>query len=185
MTKFEGEDLDRAIAIARRWVKRAMGRFTAFVFSKETGIENVQLRDQLLDELVKQKIIERDHKQNNVYHRIDNDVVFMDWENAEMRTFPVWLPLGLNDKAYISPGNVIVVAGETNAGKTAFVLNTIYRNLVVNGGSQSRIRLLNSEMHPAELKGRLLSIDRQKDSWRGLEPVSRSRDFHHVIQPRS
>lgn len=185
MVQYEGDDLDRAVAIARQWVKRALGRFNAYVFSKETGIENVQLRDQLLDELVRQKVIERDQKQNNVYHRIDSEIVFMDWKNAEMRTFPVKLPLGLNDKAYVSPGNIIIVAGETNAGKTAFVLNTIYRNLVINGGHQSRIRLLNSEMHPAELKGRLLSIDNRKEAWQGLEPVSRSRDFHQVIEPNS
>lgn len=183
--QFKSEERQRAIASARKWVKRAMGRFSATSFASENHITDVALRDCMLDELVKIRFIERDHKQNGIYHRIDNQIAFMDWEDAEMKQFPVWLPLGLNEKVYISPGNVIVLAGETNAGKTAFVLNVIYRNLVINGGQQSRVRLLNSEMHPAELKSRLLSIDSCVEAWQGLEPISRSRDFHQVIEPNS
>jgi len=181
--EFEGEDLMRSIAAAKQWVRRAKGKFTVSEFSKETGIKNIQLRDKLLDELVRQKLIERDESRNGWYHRIDTDLQLMDWVTAQVEPYPIWLPLGLNEKAVISPGNIIVVAGETNAGKTAFVLQTIYRNLSTNGGAHGTIRLFNSEMHPAELRGRLLSIDNRVEAWAGLHPYSRTRDFHLVVDP--
>jgi hypothetical protein len=184
LPEFSGEDLAQSIALAKRWVRRARGKFSAYVFSKETGVENVRLRDQLLDELVRQKLIERDEHRNGWYHRVDTDLVPMDWQTAQVEPYPLWLPLGLNEKVIISPGNVIIVAGETNAGKTAFVLNTIYRNLAAFGGAHDRVRLFNSEMHPAELRGRLMAIDQRQDLWSsGLEPYSRTRDFHLVVDP--
>lgn len=181
--RYEGDDLVRAVELAKMWAMRAHGQFPANVFAKETGIESYQLRDQILDELILQKIIVRDEKRNGWYHRIDTHIEPMDWMNAEVDMYPIWLPLGLNDKAYISPGNVIVLAGESNAGKTAFVLNTIYRNLQAQGGNHDAIHLFNSEMHPAEVKGRLYSIDNRNEAWSGLSVYPRSRDFHAVIQP--
>ena len=171
------------ISAAKRWVKRAQGKFSAYVFAQEVGIQDVQLRDQVLDELVGRGILDRDEARNGWYHRIDAHPEPMDWQNAQVELAPVVLPLGLTDKAYISPGNIIILAGETNAGKTAFALNVIYINLLHQGGAYERVRYLNSEMHPAELKGRLLNIDRYPDAWEGLDAYSRTRDFHHVIDP--
>jgi hypothetical protein len=184
LPEFSEEDLTQSITLAKRWVRRAQGKFSAYVFGKETGVENVHLRDQLLDGLVRQKLIQRDEQRNGWYHRVDTDLVPMDWQTAQVEPYPLWLPLGLNEKVIISPGNIIVVAGETNAGKTAFVLNTVYRNLAAFGGAHQSIRLFNSEMHPAELRGRLLSIDQRQGHWeQGLEAYSRTRDFHLVVDP--
>lgn len=184
-SEFEGEDLDKVIAMAKAWVRRARGRFSAFVFAKENDLPNVHLRDQILDELVRQRWIEKDEAQNNIYHRVDRTFTPMDWVNAEVEAYPVWLPLGLNEKAVISPGNIIIVAGETNAGKTAFVLNVVYRNMASMGGAHEYIRLLNSEMHPAEFKQRAHGIDNRQGVWDNLEVGSRTKDFHLVIEPNS
>ncbi|MBI9080424.1 MAG: hypothetical protein JEY79_11870 [Pseudodesulfovibrio sp.] len=178
---YEGDELVRAIEIGKQWINRAQGQFSAFVFAKETCLGNVQLRDQILDELVKQRTIARDEKRNGWYHRIDTNLEPMDWINAQAQTYPIWLPLDLHEKSYVSPGNIIILAGESNAGKTAFVMNMIYRNLQMQGGAHKCIKLFNSEMHPAEMRGRLLSIDGRAKTWTGLEPYSRSRDFHLVI----
>lgn len=171
------------IAAAKRWIKRAQGKFSAFVFAKEVGIQDVQLRDQVLDELVVQNMLDRDASRNGWYHRIDSMPEPTDWMDAEVEVAPIILPLGLNDLAYISPGNIIVLAGESNSGKTAFAMNTLYANLMQNGGCYERVRYLNSEMHPAEFKGRAFSLDSRREAWAGLELIPRTRDFHHVIDP--
>jgi hypothetical protein len=179
---YYGDELVAAIEKGKRWIKKAQGQFSAFVFAKECDL-SLELRDQILEELVEQKIIVRDEKRNGLYHRIDTDLVPMDWMNATVEPYPLWLPLDLNQKAVISPGNVIVLAGETNAGKTVLALKTAYHNLIPQGGAHSSIKYFNSEMHPAELRGRLLSIDQNPQAWAGLEPYSRTRDFDLVIDP--
>lgn len=180
---YDEVELAKAVKIAKKWIDRSVGCFSGFVFGKETGFENPQMRDQLLDEFIESKVIEHDGKRHNWYIKIDNQLTEMDWVNSEVDSYPIKLPLGLNEKCIVSPGNIIVVAGEGNAGKTVFALNLIGMNLKSQGGLHEEISLFNSEMHPAELKGRLAGIKLPYDSWNGLKAYRRMRDFHQVIKP--
>jgi len=183
MLRFEGADLMLAVETARSWVLRTGGcDFNGFVLGKEIGISEVSLRNQIIDELVDMRVIERAGTRHNWFRAVQADLSEMDWINASEQTYPLALPLELNEQAVISPGNIVIVAGETNAGKTAFILNTISANLTASGGAHEEVFLFNSEMGPTEMRGRLLNIQ-PAERWMGLRVYTRIRDFHQVIRP--
>lgn len=176
-------DLIKMVASAKKWIKQAKGTFNCTEFARDNNIHDSQFRDSVLREMCHAKLIERDDSRNGWYHRIDDDCPSIDFWDSEIDEYPLWLPLDLMDEAIVSPGNIIILAGETNSGKTAYALKTAYKNLKVNGGAHDKVRYLNSEMHPAEFKGRALSVDSNRANWQGLDLRNRSRDFHSVIDP--
>jgi len=77
----------------------------------------------------------------------------------------------------IMPGNVIVVAGAKDAGKTAFLLNIAADNL-----AKFDVHYFNSEMGTGELKARLeLFDDIPFKEWRKVNFYERDENFHDVI----
>jgi hypothetical protein len=59
--------------------------------------------------------------------------------------FKLWLPLDLHKYVEISEGNMIMIAGEHNSGKTALMLNILKENK-----GKMRIRYITSEMSKGE-----------------------------------
>ena len=78
----------------------------------------------------------------------------MDILGATPEEVPIVMPLGVNDFAKIYPGNIIVIAGEQNAGKTAFLLNTAIHTMY-----GAKIVYINSEMGEGELRLRLEQLE--------------------------
>jgi ABC-type phosphonate transport system ATPase subunit len=64
------------------------------------------------------------------------------------------LPFEIDKKVEIMPGNIIAIAGEVNAGKTAFLLNVLNENM-----HKFEIHYFSSEMGGSELKKRLKKFD--------------------------
>jgi hypothetical protein len=72
-----------------------------------------------LSRLKAKGIIEKAGEKDGWYRRVEKEfdfILFDEKEEIEVE-FPVKLPLGLNDYAEISQGNIILVAGEFNSGK--------------------------------------------------------------------
>jgi hypothetical protein len=112
------------------------------------------------------------------YRRVQNDCDKIDFINAETETLDIWLPFGLNKLVEIMPGNIIVVAGEPDSGKTALLLNTIM-------GNQRTLEThyFNSEMGNSELKKRLSNFsDFPLENWK-FKAWERSDNFADVIKP--
>ena len=170
---------------AKRWVTdQPAGEFTAFVFGKELMLgENPEIRDMVLRDLMTMGVIEPCGNQRGRYRSVTLDCREMDWHHAVTDYLPIYLPLGINTICGVQKKNVIIVAGETNSGKTIFALDTIHGNLKCNGGGYTEVHLFNSEMGDGELRQRLLTLDSRKENWNGLRPFERTRDFHQVIDP--
>jgi len=170
---------------AKDWVDaQPAGEFSAFVFGKELMLgENPEIRDMVLRDLVTMGKIEPCGDRRGQYRSVVKDCRKMDWENADVEYYPVWFPLELHSICGVQKKNVVVLAGETNAGKTATVIEIIHRNLKVNGGAHEKINLFNSEMGDGELRQRLMNVDNRKEGWYGLNAYERTRDFHQVIDP--
>ena len=81
------------------------------------------------------------------YKRIDNTRVIADFKNATTESFAIKLPLDLENIITLSPSDMVVVAGESGAGKTSFGLDLIKRNL----GSHKCL-YLSSELTAAKMK---------------------------------
>jgi len=131
-----------------------------------------------LARLVKDGIIERAGNRNGQFRRIDTDVEAIDFLNAETESTNLWLPFGINEMVEIMPGNIILLAGEPNAGKTGFLLNVIRENM-----RDFEIHYFNSEMGSSELNKRLNKFDDiALSSWK-FKAWERSSNFADVIKP--
>jgi hypothetical protein len=128
-------------------------------------------------------IIEKAGNRDGWYRRVETnfDFITFDEHEAPEVEYPVKLPLGLNDIAEISQGNIVLVAGEFNAGKTSFLLNVLNLNK-----SFLPIRYITSEMSKSEFKKRFASFGLPLSFWvqdSMTEYIKKSSDFHSVIKP--
>ena len=120
-------------------------------------------------------------------YRIKNrDLPMIDWENADSDEFPFLFPIGLGSHFRLMPRNIMTVAGESDAGKTALALNVASMNVPKYSGN---IHYFSSEMGEIELRSRLEQwelIDEDPTPlkvWRGVNFYDRVVDFQDVIVP--
>jgi len=86
-------------------------------------------------------------------------------------------PMQIEDYVKMYPGNIAVIAGNSNAGKTAFMLNFIWLNQ-----DKFPINYFCSEMGEAELGDRLDGFHVPRDSWK-FRAFDRATDFEDVVVP--
>ncbi|UCE50835.1 MAG: bifunctional DNA primase/polymerase [Desulfobacterales bacterium] len=131
----------------------------------------------ILSRLIKEGFIERVGDKSGLFRKVENECDEIDFINADTRILPIKWPFDIQYLVEIMPGNIIVVAGEADAGKTAFLLNVIQQNM-----NQFEIHYFNSEMGDSELKKRLMLFNRPLDKWK-FKPWERSDNFSDVIKP--
>lgn len=136
-----------------------------------------------LNRLKDKGIIERHSSQDGLYRKIETEFNFITFDDDEAPEveYPVRLPLGINDLAEISQGNIILIAGEFNVGKTSFLLNILKSNK-----GKLPIRYITSEMSKSEFKKRFASFALPLSFWMQdemTEYIKKSSDFHTVIRP--
>lgn len=171
------------VAQAFAWLDAAEGSFSAALFGKEIGITSPAERDEVLGYLTRNGIIEPFGDKRGHYVRVRAECKAIEWQTSTSDWYPLNMPLGLSGICGVRKKNIIIVAGETNAGKTWFVLQVLHDNLHQNGGAHDRIDYFNSEMGPDELRLRLMGIDDRIENWQGLKAFERNSDFHTVIRP--
>ncbi|MCD6379666.1 hypothetical protein J7M07_04395, partial [bacterium] len=133
----------------------------------------------VLERLVKEGLIERCGDRRGKYRVVDDAADTIDFLNASDETMDIRYPFEIEKYVLTHPGNIIVVAGEPNAGKTAFLLNIVRMNM-----ENHDIWYFNSEMGAAELKKRLMNFDIPLKDWR-FKARERGSNFHDVIQPNA
>ena len=131
----------------------------------------------ILGRFVNEGLIERVGDRSGYYRRVDKTVEPFDWVNATMDYLPIWLPLGVDEFCGLLPGNVCVLAGSKDAGKTAWLLNIVKENR-----SRYKFNYINSEMGPAEFRLRASNFtDIAPSQWTNLIVVPRADNFSDVI----
>ena len=132
--------------------------------------------------LQKEGLIERHGQRDGCYRRVETELNFIEFDDSSEEPYPLILPLKLHDMVEISAGNIILVGGEFNAGKTTFMLETLQMNK--NG---IPIRFISSEVSSqSEFKKRFRGF-------RGLplsfwlpdemtDYVARSNDFARALK---
>ena len=106
------------------------------------------------------KTIEKYGKKDAVYQRIDGKIEFIDFAEEEGVRSQIRFPFDLHEYIEICEGNIVLVAGEYNAGKTGIALNVLWMNK-----NRMRIRYLSSEMKGGEFKKRWRFFGFEKDFW--------------------
>jgi len=129
-----------------------------------------------LHKMAKKGEIKKHKKKDGLYRKIEQEVEPLDWKNAPVEDLDINLPLGLSALVKIYPGNVIVIAGTSNAGKTAYLLNFIKDNM-----HQYEIHYFTSEMGASEMKTRLEKFEGVNE-WK-FYCWERASNFGDVIRP--
>jgi len=169
---------------AKVWLRDSCtGEFSGFQLGKELGIDSVDVRNQVITDLLNLELIEPVGGKHGIFAPVKSDCPRIDWEAAKQKFYPIWMPFGLHRMVGLRPKNIVVIAGETNSGKSLLGLLTAHKNLAQNGGRHRSVHYFNSEMGPDELRDRLTSIDPAQGAWAGFEPYERNADFHSVIRP--
>ncbi|MCP3681561.1 MAG: hypothetical protein GY861_02630, partial [bacterium] len=127
---------------------------------------------------IKDGTCERVGKKNGVFRKIDTDLEVLDFVNVDEKEVDIWLPFGLHNMVTILPGNIILISGERNAGKTALLLNLIRYNM-----QKFDVHYFNSEMGALEMKMRLKNFDDICLSDWKFSAYNRTHDFADVIIP--
>lgn len=129
--------------------------------------------------LVRKGKLEPLRERSGMYKTIDGEDEFIDFINADINPYDIRLPLGIHEWVTIHRGCVIIVAGESNAGKTAFCLNVAK----LNRDSQ-KVNYMSSEMHDgAELRIRLDEFGGDIEFWKGIKFTFRTDNFPDNIDP--
>jgi len=168
----------------KEWILSTSGHFMSTDIHKDLGLstrvhkKNVS---EILRRSIEEGIIERYGNKNGSFRKIENKCEEIDWREADTSTvFDIRWPFQLERLVQIYPKNIIIVAGASNAGKTAFMLNVA----LLNAGKHP-ISYFSSEMGPEELRLRLDKFDLPQEDWNGISFYDRSNSFADVIVPNA
>lgn len=147
-----------------------------------TNIAQKELRDAInkvlwnLSEQNKKKVLQ---KNGSGFKVIDDSLNAIDYKNPTGDRVDLVLPFGIHKYGFLYRKNIMIVYGSKDAGKTAFLLNTIRLNM-----NKYRTVLFSSEMMEDELHGRLAKSDLPINEW-NFEAYERSYDIDQVIVPNA
>ena len=148
----------------REYVQEIQGVFTAADIDREFGLTHPadkSLRRKIILVLEKEKYIKKDLRIVGKYHVLKTQVDFIDFTAIDPSPFKISLPLDLSDMVRIPKKSLIVVAGTTNAGKTALAIDILRRNL----DRPYQLMYLMSEMGPSEYKQRITTSVADLAGW--------------------
>ncbi len=124
-------------------------------------------------------LIERVGERNGCYRLIESNADEIDFLGVDDSIVDLRWPFDLEKWVKILPKNIVIVAGEANAGKTAFLLNLCYLNM-----GKFKINYFSSEMGALELKARLQKFEGNLKHWKeNINFRERSSNFSDVIKP--
>jgi len=166
----------------REWVMTSTGLIMTSDVHRELGLTSRDLKKQAneaIRRMEQDNILVRCGTKNGCYRMIEKDAPLIDFINVNLNApYSIKWPFKIEDLVDLYPGNVVVLAGEANAGKTALLLNVVRRNMY-----QHKIEYFSSEMGPEEFHLRLAKFDDIKlGEWR-FSPRQRSSKFADVVVP--
>jgi hypothetical protein len=128
--------------------------------------------------MVEEKALERHSVKDGVFRRVEK-LEETDWLGITIKKLPIIYPFGIDSLMYTLPKTIVVVAGTSDAGKTAFLLNMVDTNC-----EKFKVHYFSSEMGPMEIKDRISKFGYPEGFWKGkFHFYERSSSFAQVIKP--
>jgi hypothetical protein len=128
--------------------------------------------------LCEKGVLEPDRKMPGAYVIVNSSLDELDFMNADTTPFDIRFPMGVHELVEVYKKSVIVLAGEPNAGKTAYMLNIARKNM-----ESQDVMYFSSEMGAAELQIRLKKFNFPLETWKKVRWIAKSGDFHNAINP--
>jgi hypothetical protein len=170
------------IQAMRDWIQGVIGIFSNKALMEEMDIPRTKKAQvsKNLNRLVDEGLIVKAGGKYGNWRRVEEELIRIGLKERVDRTVDIKLPFGLNDMVEIRPGNIIVLAGFPNAGKTSLIFNIIADNMY-----KSKCHYFTSEMGRDELTMRLGKFsDVPWEDWdKHLKAYSRTENFADVIRP--
>lgn len=162
----------------RAWVEGAFSRFTTEQLCKDLGITSTKEKGHArveLHRMVEKGILERGSI-NGTFIKIESQTRVLEIKAERPTPLKVSLPGGLQKRVSIYKHNLLVVAGSSNGGKTAYALNAAYdnRNLF-------DVHYLTTEMDSDELTLRVHNFGYTLKEW--AKVTFRPWESMHSIKP--
>jgi GTP-binding protein EngB required for normal cell division len=180
----EDQELESVRPDIVNWLNISPGEFSIRDIDYDLNIkskEEKRLRLIVLEDMIKENKLERVGSKRGHYRPYQMDLVPMRIGKVDSQYIRFWLPFKLHKYVGIMPGNVIIIAGAPNAGKTALIMNIIKNNR----NYFNRIDYFNSEAGEEELNLRLSKFDGLATSdWaEKVNAWERAENFADVITP--
>ena len=149
----------------REYVLENQGSFTSADLDREFGLtdpKDKDLRRRACASLQKEMIITKDRRVAGKYHILQQDVDWINLDEVTESYFSMNLPLGLTEMVNLPQKCICVLAGSSNAGKTAILLEILRLNLSQKYG---RFYMM-SEMGGSEYKQRVSRLPTDINLWK-------------------
>ncbi len=169
--------------LVREWIDSSDGKFNIKDIYTDLEIKDRKHKSAVSDALSyyveKGKII-RIPGFNGQFRRVVQEAYSIPWQSADPnKIVPVKFPFGLEKLVNLYPKNIVVIAGTSNAGKTAFLLSFLQMNM-----NDFEIDYYSSEMGAEEFRLRLDKFPVPMDEW-NFNAYERSEGFSDIIKPNS
>jgi len=162
------------------WVVNSPGSFTNNDIDREfclTTREEKKNRSKILERLYGKVYIKKEKRRKGYWYVVDKSLNVVDLDADEPSAFKIKLPFNIHDFVNIPPKAIILLAGSSNAGKTAFILNTLRMNIE----QDYKKFYLMSEMGGAEYKTRICGFGDPISNWKKIIAAERGYDFDGAI----
>lgn len=134
---------------------------------------------EILNDMAASRVIVWTGNKHGVFRKVDKTPKIMQIGGRKKKPLDIELPLDLHTLVHIYKRNIILVAGEKDAGKTAFAMNVGWMNR-----NRMSVTYINSEMGEDELEARLMLFpDNNLKEWKKITFIERSSKFEDVIDP--
>lgn len=133
-----------------------------------------------LEHYKKEEIIEPwENRGYGWYRKKAGTLIGIDWKKADGNPLDIELPLGLGEMVNLYSGDIIVIAGESNAGKTGMCLNIAEMNM-----HDWECIYLSSELGGSKLRKRISLFETPEEYWE-MPTYARHDNYHEALFPNA
>lgn len=176
----EPSELSKSI---KEWCSKFNGIFTTNEIYNQFGIKDKQQKNEIeniLIELCEENIIQQDRRKRSSFRVVDSNIKLMKFrENVQTVGVDIRLPFGLSEFVTVEDRNIVVIAGDSNSGKTAVMLEGLAENIMFSNQFRNPV-YISTEMSETEISNRMKKIQ-SRDVWEQAEIIDFPANFQDVI----
>jgi hypothetical protein len=132
----------------------------------------------ILSRMITEGLLERTKRVAGEYRIVDHQCEAEDWRNTESETVKIWLPFELDEIVEVMPGDIILIMGSQNAGKSAMLMNIAKENR-----DEWKTHYFSSELRAAGFKRRMAKFPDLNLATANINFYRRCDNWADVIKP--